>query len=153
MVEVTNIEEHRNRYPKYSQVRQNTEEQEEPEKKQRIKLWMGACLIAAAGSIDLIQALLTLVAIGIVISPIISVGATFLFWLWLTILGVPFGTSPKRLAIMATQAVAELFPAIDALPILTTGTILLVLITRSEDRGGIIGKVASKAQGTLKKAA
>ena len=57
-------------------------------------------------------------------------------------LGVSFITSPKRLATMAVQAVAEIIPGLDALPVLTVGTILLIIITRSEDKGGIIGKIA-----------
>ncbi len=124
---------------------ESEESKAEPEKKQRIKTWMAACLVATAGSIDLLQALLTLVAIGVVFSPVISIGATFLFWLWLNILGVSFISSPKRLATMAIQAMAEIIPGIDALPALTLGTILLIVITRSEDKGGIIGKAASLA--------
>lgn len=120
----------------------DTEQTGETEKKQRIEGWMAACLVTFAGSVDLFQALLTFIAVGVVLAPVISVGVSFILWLWLSMLGVSFITSPKRLATMTVQAVAEIIPGLDALPVLTVGVILLIIITRSEDKGGIIGKVA-----------
>jgi hypothetical protein len=103
--------------------------------------------------IDILQAILTLYAIGVALAPVITVGATFLFWLWFNILGVSFITNPKRLATFAIESVGELIPVLGALPLWTVGTIITIVITRSEDKGGIIGKVTSVAGNTLKKAA
>lgn len=115
------------------------------EHRQRIKWWMAGCLVCTAILVDIIQALLTLVAIGVVLSPIITVGATFLFWIWYMMLGVSFMTNPKRLATFAAESLGELIPAADALPLWTIGTIMTIIITRSEDKGGIIGKAAHVA--------
>jgi hypothetical protein len=131
--------------PRYGKVARGI--QQEPEKKgedrQRIKIWMAACMLFFAGFVDLFQALLTALAIGTVLAPVMSVGADFVLWLWCAMLGISFIKSPKRLATMLIQAVAELIPAMDALPILTAGTLLLIIITRAEDSGGIIGKVTN----------
>jgi len=35
-------------------------------------------------------------------------------------------------------------------PVWTIGTIITIMITRSEDKGGLLGKVANVAQGKLK---
>src|SRR3990167_7260837 len=87
-----------NNYPQYSQqllrdqeqAKRQAEAKSDPEKKQRIKTWMAACLISTAGFVDLIQALLTAVAVGAILSPVISVGASFLFIVWFWILAVNF---------------------------------------------------------------
>jgi hypothetical protein len=129
--------------PKYSQKRFGTSENPDPESRQRIKWWMATCLISVALLIDAIQALLTFMVIGAVLSPIISVGAAFLFWLWYQILGVSYIKNPKRLTTFGVQSLIEIIPAIDIFPALTLGNIITVLITRSEDKGGIISKVAS----------
>jgi hypothetical protein len=116
---------------------------------QRIKIWMGGLMLMVAVTIDLIQALLTLVAIGLVLSPLITIGATVLFWIWFKILGISFVSNPKRLVTFAAESIGELIPAIDALPLWTIGTLGTILITRSEDKGGLLGKAASLASPVL----
>ncbi len=115
------------------------------EQKKRIKWWMAGCLVAVAVTIDLIQLLLTLVVVGAVISPIITIGATMLFWTWYKMLGISFVTNPKQIATLTTQFFGELIPVVDVLPLWTIGTIVTIVITNSEDKGGLLGKVTSIA--------
>lgn len=159
MAEAIPIDQNQNRYPKYSQQRQadlqNARADADPEKKQRIKIWMGALLVVTALTIDLLEFLLEWLGIGLVLSPIISVGAAFLFWLWFKLLDVSFVGSPKKFATQAVTSLAEVIPGLDAIGgfIWTIGTLVMVIIVRAEDKGGIIGKAASVAEGGLKKAA
>lgn len=123
-----------------------TEEAEEPEKKQRIKIWMGACMVIFALFIDLIELGSTYLVIGVIFSPIISIGTGFVFWLWFKLLGISYISNPKRLVTQSAQFIIEIIPGLDAIPILafawTIGTIITIIITRSEDKGGIISKIA-----------
>ena len=48
---------------------------------------------------------------------------------------------------MGIQAVVGLIPILNTLPELTLGIIAIVLITRDEDKGGLLGKAVSVAQG------
>lgn len=116
--------------------------QQQEQKKERIKLWMGAALIVTAGSIDAFQALLNVLIVGEVLSTIISVCADVLFIIWLWMLGISFVKKPKNLAAMGIQAVVGLIPVLNTLPELTFGILAIVLITRAEDKGGVLGKVA-----------
>src|SRR3989344_2803714 len=127
-------------------VRQVAQQQEE--KKERIKLWMAACMIIVALCVDAAQAVLTLLGVGLVFGPIISVVAYFAFWIWFLILGVSFTKSPKKLAAMGGGAIIELF--LSFLPGFTAGITATIFMTKAEDKGGIIGKAASMAQGKIK---
>jgi hypothetical protein len=137
-----------NRTPLRRPVRQTPQPQEE--KKERIKVWMGAALIITAGSIDAFQALLNVLLVGEVLSTIISICADVIFIIWLWMLGVGFVKSPKKMAAMLIQALVGLIPVINTLPELTIGILAIVLITRSEDKGGMLGKAAGMAQGKIK---
>jgi len=119
--------------------------QYQEEKIERIKIWMGAALIITAISIDLFEMLLEWLGIGIFgLSTLLSVCATIIFWVWFKILGVSFGASPKKFATMMATSILEIIPGLDSLGgfIWTIGIIALVIITRSEDKGGLIGKAA-----------
>ncbi len=135
-----------NRTPLRRPVRQISQQQ--PEKKERIKVWMAACMIIVALCIDLAQAILTALGIGLIIGPIISVAAYFTFWIWFLILGVSFTKSPKRLAAIGSGAVIEFF--LSFLPGFTAGIAATAVMTMAEDKGGIIGKAAGLAQGKIK---
>jgi len=120
------------------------------EKKERIKLWMGAALILTALSIDLFEALLDILVIGEFFSPIISVCADVIFWTWFKMLGVGFTKNPKNLMAMVTQALVGLIPGADILPELTAGVTAIVVMTIIEDKSNMLGKVAGMAQGKVK---
>ncbi len=99
-------------------------------------------MFVVAATIDLIQFLLGLAAIGEVLDTVISIGADALFVVWLWLLGISIVENPRRLASMAGQALAGVIPIVNLLPELTIGVVLTIWITRSEDKGGIIGKAA-----------
>jgi hypothetical protein len=143
------------RHPKFSQRR--AVEARENEKKERIKIWMGVCLVLVAFSIDTLEMIFDFIFIGAIINPVMAFGAAFLFWLWFQILGVPYTTSPKRLATQCITFIVETIPFLDAIPFLsflwTIGMILTVYLTWAEDKGGIIGKATNIAQGKFNKAA
>ncbi len=121
-------------------------QQQAPEKKERIPLWMAGCLVAVAVLIDLIQAITTAFAIGAFLSPLISVAASMLYWIWYKMLGISFVGNPKQLATFTTECFLEIVPVADALPMWSIGTIITIIITRSEDKGGIIGQAANMAK-------
>ncbi len=108
---------------------------------------MGACIVIVALFIDLFEMVTTWLGIGIVMSVIIAPCATLMFWIWYKILDVPFLASPKKFATLAITSFVEIIPALDAIPILswgwTIGAIILVVMVRAEDKGGIIGQVAN----------
>lgn len=114
--------------------------------KKRISSGMGYALIVTAGSIDAFQALLNVLVIGEVLSTIISVCADVLFIVWLWMLGISFVKKPKNLAAMGIQAVVGLIPVLNTLPELTLGVLTIILVSRSEDKGGVLGKVAGVAR-------
>lgn len=123
------------------------------EKKERISLVMGGLLIITAFCIDLFETLLEWLGIGLFgLSSLLSVCAATIFWIWFKMLDVGFVVSPKKFVTMAATSVLEIMPGLDAIGgfIWTIGIATLVVITRSEDRGGIIGKAAEAMQGKIK---
>jgi len=122
---------------------------EQEQKRERIKKWMAACMIIVAGCVDAIQALLTALAIGAVLSPVISTVAWFGLWVWFMILGVSFVSNPKKLLTMGTAGILEVVPVLGALPAFTAGIAITVFMTMAEDKGGIIGKAAGALQGKV----
>ena len=141
-------------YPLYSQQRlrdmeemqMKAEAEAEPEKHQRISRRMKWLLLSVAALIDIIVLILSFFAIGEVISPIVVGPIWFGFWVWFKILDVSFVENPSRLVASIAQAVGEFIPFISALPFWTTGTYIIIKVTQSEDRGGLLGKVASVAE-------
>ena len=139
-----------NQVPLRRPVRAIPQQQEDGEKKQRIKLWMATIMVVAVISIDIFNALLNLFAIGEVLSSIISPIATFAFVIWFWILGANFVKKPKKLAAMGGQAIIGLIPVINTLPELTLGVIITILLTRSEDKGGLLSKATNITQEKIK---
>ena len=112
----------------------------------RISKIMGAMLIITAFCVDAFEMLLEWLGIGMLgLSTLLSICATVVFWIWLKILGVSFVASPKKFATMGITSFLEIIPGLDALFgfVWTVGIIALVLITRSEDKGGLLGQAAS----------
>lgn len=132
-------------------VRRTVQRFEMPEKKERIKVWVAFALSILALCVDGAQALLTGIAIGVVLSPIISVVSYFAFWVIFMILGVSLVQNPKKLAAMGGAGLAELIPLFNALPAFSAGIITVILLTMAEDKGGIIGEAAGMIQGNFKK--
>lgn len=108
---------------------------QQAEKRERIKIWMGVCLIILALFIDGFQALLTAFGIGLVFGPIISVAAYFTFWIIFMILGVTFIKNPKKIAVVGGSAIIEFF--LSFLPGFSAGVAAIVFITIAEDKSGL----------------
>jgi hypothetical protein len=125
---------------------------ENQEHRQRIKTWMAICLIVTALAIDLVEALLEWLGIGLVINLTTTPAVTLLFWLWFKMLDVPFIASPKKFFTLFVTSFGELIPALDALGgfLWTLGTIIIVIMVRAEDKGGIIGSLSGAAMGIIK---
>lgn len=126
--------------------------EQKPEVNYRIKWWMAIFLVSFAVLIDVAELLITwagVVAVGGLISTLISIIGGFTFWLWYLLLRVPAFGNPKQLATRSATFIIEIIPLLDAIPILafawTIGTIISVVISRSEDKGGVLGKLASGA--------
>lgn len=119
------------------------------QQKERIALWMAICMATTALFIDGFNALLNLLAIGEVLSSVISPVATFGFVVWFWLLDVTFIKNPGKLAAMGGQALIGLVPVLNTLPELTIGVIITIILTHSEDKGGLLGKVANVAKNPI----
>lgn len=117
---------------------------QDSESRQRIKVWMGVAMIVVALTVDIVELVLEWLGIGMVTNVVTTPAFTFIFWLWFLMLGIPFMASPKRFFVFLAQCLAEIIPALDAVGgfFWTAGTIILVLMVRAEDKGGIIGEIS-----------
>jgi hypothetical protein len=127
--------------------------QQEPGKKERISTRIAACMVIVAFGIDLIEIVVEWFGGFIGVSSVIAAGSATLFGIWGGMLGIGFA-NPKKMLVSLTTVIIELIPGLDATFILsfgwTIGIIVLVLMTKAEDKGGMLGKVASAAQGKMK---
>lgn len=135
-----------NRMPLRRPVRAIPQAQEQ--KKERIKMWMTACMVIVALCVDLTQTILTLFGIGLVVGPIIGAVAYFAFWVWFMLLGVSFTKNLKKLGVMGLSALIEM--SFSFLPGFTAGVAATIFMTMAEDKDGLLGKAASMAQGKIK---
>ncbi len=125
----------------------NFEIKEGGEVNYRISTWMAVFLVSFAVLVDLAELFITwigAVVVGGIISTVISTIAGFVFFVWYLLLGVPAFGNPKQLTVRMITFVGEIMPFFDAIPILswlwTIGTILTIIISRSEDKGGVLGQ-------------
>lgn len=127
----------------------------EGEKRERIKIWMAACIVTLALFIDVIELVTTWLGIGIITSFVIVPPVTLIFWIWYKLLDIPFLGSPKKFATLAITCLVELIPALDAIPILsfgwTIGAIILIILVRLEDKGGVVGQLAGATTSIMSK--
>lgn len=99
-------------------------------KEPRISGTQASLLVGAAVIFDLIS---LIPAVG---QAIATVGSIVVFSIWFLVLGVPL-VSPKKLVAWVSAGIIELIPLISALPGITAGVILMIAITRTEDRLGV----------------
>lgn len=118
--------------------------EQDGESRQRIKIWMGAAMIAVALTVDIAELVLEWLGVGLITNIVTTPAFIFIFWLWFLMLGVPFIASPRRFAVFFVQCLGELIPGLDAIGgfFWTVGTIILVIMVRAEDKGGIIGEIS-----------
>lgn len=120
-------------------------------------MWMAVALVVFAICVDLAEVAITwlgFVVVGGILSSVLSTIAGFVFWVWFLILGVPALSNPKQFAVRAITFVGELIPFFDAIPLLsflwTIGTIVVVVMIRSEDKGNLLGKAVNIIEGKIK---
>lgn len=110
-----------------------------PEKKrERIKTWMVISMIVVALFVDLI----TLIPI---IAWSASAAAYVGFFIWFKMRGVSFTKNPKNFMAFGVGAIVEFF--LSFLPSFTASVVAIIIFTKAEDKGGLIGKAANMAQG------
>lgn len=100
----------------------------------RIGRFTAISMVSVSVFFDLIEFILTLLAIGLILNTIIGMVKWFLFWLWFTLLGVKFFGNTKRLKIGAGTFILGLIPIINALPEFTTGILMTIRDVRKEDK-------------------
>ncbi|HEY4515453.1 MAG TPA: hypothetical protein VJJ22_04870 [Candidatus Paceibacterota bacterium] len=89
-------------------------------------------MVGFALFIDIIQLILTFFAIGLVIAPILTGTAMFIFWLWFSLKGVSF-FGKRQMVTEIISFIIEYIPALGALPILTIMIILVIGFIRLEE--------------------
>jgi len=120
--------------------------QQQPEKKERIPTWMAVCMIIVALCVDGAQVLLTILVVGVVLGPVLSVAAYVAFGIWFMMLGVSF-TGFKKIGTAGGSVLLE--SVLSFLPAFTLAVAVFILMTMAEDKGGMLGKVAGMAQGKM----
>lgn len=100
--------------------------------------------------IDAIGTASSVVGVGVLLwalNWVTWVGAIFVFWLVFAIQGVFLFKSPKKIVVTSTVWIVELIPGLDTAIITafgwTIGVLIIILIARSEDKGGALAKVTS----------
>lgn len=88
-------------------------------------------IIAAAIMIDIIQAILTPLWAGLLVNPIISVGAAYIFNRWFKIYGISM-LSKENMGLFYGTIAAELIPFFDALPVWTTAVVLTLVRNKTK---------------------
>lgn len=124
------------------------ENQQQEKKESKISDTAAALMIATAIILDIIS------IIPVVGQAFADVGSFVIFLIWFLILGLPLVT-PKKLLTMLSAYIIELVPAISALPAITVGVILMIALTRAEEKTGIqlLSKKGVPNLGNLTKAA
>ncbi len=138
------------RMARLQQARQKAEaaqtetEKSKKQSHQRIDNITAIFMIVTALLYDAAQAFLDLILIGLVVNWILDIWAWLTFFIWFKLRGVSF-TNPKRAISFNGGFIAELIPAINALPIWTAVVIILVITVKTEDKLASISPVAAKA--------
>lgn len=102
------------------------------EKIERIPNSTGAIMLTFALFIDILQALLEFMIIGLILNPLITIITWLIFWLWFNIRGVNFSKSTKRVLSTAFTALVEMTP-LSFLPTWSFNTFYLIYTARQED--------------------
>lgn len=123
----------------------------EARKKPRVGDFTAGLLICFALLCDLIQFVLSFLhvvpiagnALAFVLVLFVTIIAYISLGLWFALLGINYFTGKKAalkvLTMLATIGI-ELIPLVDALPAITAGTIVMVLVSRLEDTTGLKAK-------------
>lgn len=103
----------------------------------RIGMLSAFFIVATAVFFDGIGFLLMLTGLGEIVTELIGICGSILFFVWFLFLGVNFmsGKSTAKLGVMGAGTLIELIPFINGIsPTFTIETVGLIAITRKEDR-------------------
>lgn len=110
---------------------------EDPEKiTYRVSFVTAFFMLALAAIIDLIQFLLNLTVILIPLTWLFTALAAITFAIWFLIVGVSYFSGKRaglKMVASVGSVVAEFVPVINALPAVTTGVVLVIIVSRIED--------------------
>lgn len=98
---------------------------------------MAFFMLAAAGSIDLIQIVLEWIVVGFFINWAIDIGAWVLFFLWFKSRGVSF-MNIKKAGVFTGLAFLEIIPVVDELPLWVLDILLMIAIVKVENKKAAI---------------
>jgi hypothetical protein len=115
------------------------QEQPQEKPKPRIGLFTAGALVSVALVFDGGQFLVGLIPfLDIVLLPVVGVGASIVFWIWLMLIDPSLLSGAKafknQLA-MAGMSIATVIPFLDMLPEITAGVVTVILLSRAEDMG------------------
>lgn len=94
-------------------------------------------IIATAVFFDAIGFLLMLTGIGEIVTEIMGITGAIMFFIWFMFLGVNYlsGRSSQKLGVMGVSSLVEAIPFLNGIsPTFTIGVLVLIRITRKEDR-------------------
>jgi hypothetical protein len=123
------------------------EENKTQKAEQRINNVTAGLMIITALAYDAVQAFLDWILIGLVVNWILDIWAWLTFFIWFKLRGVSFA-NPKRAISLNGGFIAELIPAVNALPIWTAAVIIMVITVKTEDKLASISPMAAKAFST-----
>lgn len=128
-------------------LNQGETEKPKSQSQQRVDSITAILMIIVALLYDAVQAFLDFILIGLVVNWILDVWAWLTFFIWFKLKGVSF-TNPKRAISLNGGFIAELIPAVNALPIWTAAVIIMVITVKTEDKLASISPLAAKAFST-----
>ena len=107
---------------------------ETPPERHRIGKLEGVSMVSIALLFDGLQALFTFLLIGLLVNWIFTFLAWLLFYIWFRINDVGFfDTGVRKLITLFASVLIELIPGVNAIPAITLGLVILLIIVNSED--------------------
>lgn len=112
---------------------------------------MAVCIVAVAFTADLAELVLEWLGIGLAVNIVTTPAYALIFWIWYKLLDIPFIASPKKFFTLTVTCLAELVPGLDAMGgfLWTAGAIIMVIMVRAEDKGGMIGNLSGASMGLM----
>lgn len=106
--------------------------QPEKTKESKLKNVTIALMVSVAIFYDSLQALLNLIFMGWLVTPV----AFLTFWIWFQIKAVSFMTA-QRITIVGGGTLVEMIPMLDTLPAWTAAVALMAINVRMKEKAGI----------------
>lgn len=104
------------------------------EPRNRFGAFQKPLLLATAISLDLIQALLSLLVVGVVLNGVVSLFAWLSYYLWYKVLDIGFlDVGVRKILTFMGGGLLEMIPIVNTLPSWTISVILIIFIVARED--------------------